>query len=457
MSNVIVSPNMNLPVPVPGVDPGPDYANNINSSLNIVDGHNHTPGSGVAITPAGLNINSDLSVQSNKVTNVEGVQYSAPASSALLTYLYTNLQSGGGVTDLFYNDGAGNVIPITKGGVVNATVASIPGESYAGGTFTWVQGAGSTTPANFDIGSVTIRPNSEGTAYGVILNPPAAISSEYDLQLPTIPSTTSFVTLDSSGNLSTVSGVSPAQIANESITGSQIANGTITGTQIANATIEASNLDTGAISASQILRFTANGSWVAPANVNAVYIDMWGGGGGGGGGSGSGFGGGGAGGGRQQGWVAVSPGTTYGIVVGTGGGGTQFDGGSGTQSTFSNASNILFSAPGGPGGLRSAFGGAGGGVTFLGILSAAGGAGQNPGQATYYGPGGVSGASYGGGGGGGWLANANGGQGGNPFSGNNGNIANSGSGGGGGGASSSPTSGGNGQDGMVTLYWSGFP
>ena len=41
MPNVIVSPNMSLPVPNL-TDPGPDYATNVNASLDIVDGHTHT-------------------------------------------------------------------------------------------------------------------------------------------------------------------------------------------------------------------------------------------------------------------------------------------------------------------------------------------------------------------------------------------------------------------------------
>ena len=51
MANVTLSPNMNLPVPVVGQDPGPDWANNINSSLGILDQHDHTPGKGIQIVP----------------------------------------------------------------------------------------------------------------------------------------------------------------------------------------------------------------------------------------------------------------------------------------------------------------------------------------------------------------------------------------------------------------------
>ena len=203
---ITVTPNMSLPVPNPAgsasPEPGPQYAVDNNESFGILDSHNHSPGSGVQITPAGLNINTSLSFQNNQATNVYGVQFSAPSASSLLTFLYTAPQSGGGIYDLFYNDGAGNVVALTKAGLVNATIASIPGESYSGGTFTWKQGAGSTTPANFDIGSVTIRPNVAATTNGVVLGPPSGISSQYNVQLPIVPgSATSIMQLDTSGNM----------------------------------------------------------------------------------------------------------------------------------------------------------------------------------------------------------------------------------------------------------------
>lgn len=224
MSNTTITPNMNLIVPTPGIggDPGPDYAYNQNQDLLILDSHNHSPGSGVQITPAGLNINTNLPFNGNSATSLYGAQFSNPTSSALLTFLYTNSQSGGGITDLFYNDGAGNVIALTKAGAVNATIASLPGESYSGGTFTWKQGAGSTTPANFDIGSVTIRPNTAATTNGVVLGPPSGIASQYNVQLPTLPGSTLFMTLDTSGNMSTASNIQPTQIAANSITRQQL-------------------------------------------------------------------------------------------------------------------------------------------------------------------------------------------------------------------------------------------
>ena len=232
-----ITPNMGLILPTPGQEPGPQYGVDQNQSGTITDGHNHTPGSGVQIPPAGLDISTNLNFQNNSPYNVSSVIFSVPASNSGLTTLYTAPQSGGGITDLFYNDGAGNVIALTKAGEVNATIASIPGESYAGGTFTWKQGAGSTTPANFDIGSVTIRPNVAATSNGVVLGPPSGISSQYNVQLPIVPGVTSIMQLDSSGNMlgtlvpdnsTIVISSQVLQVPASGITTTQLANGAVT-------------------------------------------------------------------------------------------------------------------------------------------------------------------------------------------------------------------------------------
>jgi hypothetical protein len=242
-----ITPNMNLILPTPGQEPGPQYAFDQNQSGTITDAHNHSPGSGVQINPSGLNISTNLSFQNNSPTDVGSVVFSNPGPNSNLTTLYTNSQSGGGVTDLFYNDGAGNVIALTKAGEVNATIASLPGESYAGGTFTWKQGNGSTTPANFDIGSVTIRPNVAATTNGVVLGPPSSISSQYNIQLPTVPIATSFLQIDPSGNMApsvaVTGGITSTNITPGGIVGSSLANGTITNVQIASETIIQSLLE----------------------------------------------------------------------------------------------------------------------------------------------------------------------------------------------------------------------
>ncbi len=254
------SPNMSLPIAGVGLEPGPNYAIDVNNSLTIIDGHDHSAGKGVQITPAGLNINAALSLQTNSLTNTGEVSFTAQSSTLSTSTLQTVYVAPGTETppiqDLWYNDSNGTPIQLTANGLVNATIASIPGESYAGGTFFWKQGTGSTTPANFDIGSVTIRPNIAATTYGITISPPTGIASQYSLIMPALPSVPSFMTLDASGNetatIPVSGGLTGSNIAAGTITGSNIATATITGSNIASMTVTAANIASQTITSAQI-------------------------------------------------------------------------------------------------------------------------------------------------------------------------------------------------------------
>jgi microcystin-dependent protein len=200
-----LSPFMNLPIATVGSEPGPTYAFDVNNSFTLVDSHNHTPGQGVPVTPAGLNINTNLSFQSNQAIALGATVYtalSAATSTLQAISVAPGSESPTPIQDLWYTDSAGNKIQITAGGTLAAAAAAIPGESYSAGTFYWKQGAGSTTPANFDIGSITLRPNVALTTFGVILGPPSSIASQYNVNLPILPTSTSFLAIDTSGNMS---------------------------------------------------------------------------------------------------------------------------------------------------------------------------------------------------------------------------------------------------------------
>lgn len=497
----IYSPNMNLNIPTVGQEPGPQYAFDVNTSLTLVDQHDHSPGRGVQINPAGININATLDMQNNILNNAKTVVFDAQSSISSLQTLYVAPGTETPpINDLFFNDGAGNVVQLTANGTVNASIASLPGESYAAGTFFWKQGTGSTTPANFDIGSITIRPNLALTANGVILGPNAAIASQYNVQLPLPTASTNIMSLDSSGNMAALINVDNATIQlssnilsvkNNGITTTQIANGAVTANKLANI----ANTST----------FTSNNTFTVPAGVTSLDISASGGGGGGGGSGAASLGaqarGGSGGGGGSAAWVlnrvtAVTPGDVITMVVGAAGvGGIQATNGTnGGDTTVTNTttSTLLINAVGG------GFGGGGGNSSgsfaagsagvgaFANKISAAGGAGQVgtsgsapypgagiAGQASPYGGGGVGGTTFnpgtsssgGGGGGGGGAGYGNGGNGGNS-SGNGGNdaglpgSAGTGFGSGGGGASGAynqavGASGGNGSSGFVTITWYG--
>lgn len=204
--SVVVSPNMNLPVPVVSQEPGPQYASDVDNCLGLIDQHNHAFGNGVQISPNGLNINTDLTIQDNNLTSVRTVRFfpqGGPiiASSPDLGVIY---EAG---VDLYYNDGNGNQIRLTQAGSIVGTSGSITGltapasATYSSGssTFTWQSNVN--TPATMDMGNIIIR-NDTANSPGVTIAVNASIASDYQLTLPAaLPGATSFVTSDSSGNI----------------------------------------------------------------------------------------------------------------------------------------------------------------------------------------------------------------------------------------------------------------
>ena len=205
MSNTIISANMSLPIPVPGVDPGQDWAFNINSCLGTLDQHNHANGSGVQITPAGLNLSSDLTFLGNNAINLRTVRFSPQTSQPSLGTDLGCLYEYG--TDLYYNDGSGNKIRITQSGSIVGATGSITGlvspasASYISGSQTFVFQAGVNLPASLDGADIILR-NHVANSKGLTLSPPTAMAADYSIIMPALPSQQSFVTLDNAGNMS---------------------------------------------------------------------------------------------------------------------------------------------------------------------------------------------------------------------------------------------------------------
>lgn len=203
MADVIISPNMALPVPVVGIDLGPDWATNINSCLSAIDSHAHTPGQGVPITVQALDINADLPINGNNLTTARSLRFT-PQSAALsnpadLGCLYEVN------ADLFYNDGSGNQIRLTQSGApagATGTITGLPSgtasASYSAGTFVFQ--SATATAANVDGASYVFR-NSTASSFGLTLSPPNAMGANYALTLPTLPPAQQFMTLDAAGNM----------------------------------------------------------------------------------------------------------------------------------------------------------------------------------------------------------------------------------------------------------------
>jgi hypothetical protein len=202
---IIISPNMNLPIPVVGVEIGPQWASDINLCLgyngSAIDGHDHSPGKGVLIKPNGMDINTNLSFQMNYATNMGAVSFFEQPASLPSTVLDSIYDVNG---DLWFNNGTGTAVQITIGNSIVGTAGSISGlpsgtasASFAGGSFIWK--SSTTTYANMLFGNAFFY-NAAGNY--VEVSAPVTIPINYELFLPNLPTAvTSFLNLDTSGNI----------------------------------------------------------------------------------------------------------------------------------------------------------------------------------------------------------------------------------------------------------------
>lgn len=200
MPSTIITPNMSLVLPVPGVETGPQYGSDQNSSFTLVDSHDHTPGKGVPVVPQGININSDLAFNDNNATTLRSARFTSQgAPLALITDIQCIYVSG---ADLYYNDSSGNQVRITNNGAVNVTATSLVNGSNIAQFIAnqLVVDSAANTPANIVAGSYLMG-NNVASGNFVTLQPVNSIPSNYSLTMPELPAVTSLLTIDSTGNI----------------------------------------------------------------------------------------------------------------------------------------------------------------------------------------------------------------------------------------------------------------
>lgn len=253
-----ITPEMNLIQPTVGVNSGLDWENAINANSAIIDGHNHSPGYGVQISPSGININAPLPFNNFQATNLQATVFTTQTSLATLLAVYTI------GNDLYYNDGAGNVIQITSGGSVNATSSGISSGTATASfvSSVLVVNAAANTPADIQGGSIRLGNNIPASNF-LTLSPPSAMPADFTLVLPAIPGAQSFLSIDTLGNIAAFAGISGGitggMIAAATLTGSNVAAATLTGSNVAAATLTGSNIAANTITGSNINISTLSG------------------------------------------------------------------------------------------------------------------------------------------------------------------------------------------------------
>ncbi len=488
------SPNMNLVLPGVGVTAGPQYATDLNASLTIIDAHTHSPGSGAQITPAGLNINADLPMAVNNLIEARSARFSAQSSPlALASDLGCVYVSG---VDLYYNDSSGNQVRLTQSGAVAGTPGSIANlvspasASYVALSSSFVFQSGATTAGNLDGASVILR-NLTPSSYGMTLSPPT-LSADVTVTLPAVPAATSFMSINSSGNIAAsipvAAGIGTSNLANGAVTNPILATDAVTTVKIADGAVTAAKLSF--IPALTPTAFTTSGTFVVPANISELIVTGYGGGGGGGagyvtgGGANGGGGAGGSGAAITTTTMPVTPGETLTITIGAAGsGGLNISGngdpglvGGNTSISGGLATITMLGGSPGTGGTTSGGGSIGVQITSLATINSVGAAGAAHGASGGAGTGSIrvvaggAGGSVGpgtggGGGGGGGSCVSTGGAGGTgggtvgagsqPATNGAAGAANSGAGGGGGGGSDGGAggAGGNGGSGYLQISY----
>lgn len=195
---------MHIIVPVPSQAPGPDWATTIAGDMTTIDGHDHSSGKGAPVTPAGLDISSDLSFGSNNATNLKSALFTPQGSPlAGATDIGCIYVSG---FDLYYNDTTGQQVRITTGGNVNAGAGSISGlpsgtasVAFSGGTYTFQ--SATNTGATISCGPVAIGSTTASAKHTTIASNATQVA-DISLTLPVVaPTSNTVMASDNAGNM----------------------------------------------------------------------------------------------------------------------------------------------------------------------------------------------------------------------------------------------------------------
>jgi hypothetical protein len=117
---------MNLVLPTVSSTLGPDWATLLNAALTLVDSHDHSTGEGVKITPAGLNLNADVTLNDFYLTDVGSMRLTSLGATLVTPSDVGAIYNVNG--NLYWNNDAGTPVQLTSGG---SPVAASDGISRA--------------------------------------------------------------------------------------------------------------------------------------------------------------------------------------------------------------------------------------------------------------------------------------------------------------------------------------
>jgi hypothetical protein len=183
----------------------------VNAALTTNDAHDHTPGKGVLIPAAALNINGDVSWSSGgtsrSITDLKAIDFipsAAAGMTALAGAFFVSDGTGGlSANELYYRTTAGTNVKFTSGAALNvaAFTGGIGGDYSAAGALVvfddatdsyWFQQQVGTgvrqyarmRNADIDFYEFKANPTAGVPTNRVRLKSPAALAASYDLTMP---------------------------------------------------------------------------------------------------------------------------------------------------------------------------------------------------------------------------------------------------------------------------------
>lgn len=118
----MATPFMNLNLPVPTITIGPAWAEALNTALELVDEHDHSPGKGTKIKPNAIDVNDNIDMQINELLNIEAAQLSPLSSNLVGPTNILKIHTVGG--NLFFTNANGTAVQLTSGGSIVSTPGS---------------------------------------------------------------------------------------------------------------------------------------------------------------------------------------------------------------------------------------------------------------------------------------------------------------------------------------------
>lgn len=224
-ATTITTPNMSLVLPVPGSEPGPTWAQDLNTAFTLLDSHTHAPGSGVQVPTAGLNINASLQMNDWDLLLPRSIMFTNQSATLGTSNDKNNIYAVNG--NLYFNNASGTPVQITSGGAVNTggsgsisgMGSTTAGVTYSNitKTFSFTQSSGVT--ADLAAGSVNLYED-VAASNPVTLKSPTSLSSAYSLTMPTaLPASLGYLTISSTGQLAAATHT-PIQSSNVNISSS---------------------------------------------------------------------------------------------------------------------------------------------------------------------------------------------------------------------------------------------